>query len=575
MIVTKHCCLLYFFLFLLFGSAFAQGNFVQSHEYPKGVFRYPLDLPPSTAGSFGELRANHFHAGLDFRTNQRTGYPVHAALDGYVSRLKIQYGGFGNAVYITHPNGFTTVYGHLDHFSPEITGLVKKEQERLQRFEVDFGPDPLKLPVSKGQVFAWSGNTGASGGPHLHFEIRDTKTQETINAQLFGLTIPDRVPPTITSVSVYHLNGHPFNENTLHQTYPVRGTAGNYHLLKPQTLELSGSIGFGIAATDMNSTSANRNGVYSIELKVDGKTVYTYAVERFAFDQTHAINAYIDYPHFIRTGSFIQKCFILPGSRITLYPQSINRGVVTFNDDSLHEVEYVVKDIAGNTSTVKLKVRSSIPKESRPVVKTEGMVLRYNQRTEFTAPNIRIIAEPYNLYDDLDLIYSTSPRRPGGYSEVHHIQNRFTPIHDSLNVWVKPEISLGKYADKAVLYSTTTSGQESEYADGYVKAKIHAFGDFYIRIDTVPPSITPLTIHNGSNLAARKTISFRISDNLSGVKSYVGKIDGKWVLVEHDYKSKIFIYTFGPDITHGKHTFELTATDYKNNVSQFTADFFR
>lgn len=560
-------------LSVLFSNTQAQ-DFVQSKSYPKDVFRYPLDLPPSTAGSFGELRSNHFHSGLDFKTNQRTGYPVHAACNGYVSRLKVQYGGFGNAVYIDHPGGYTTVYGHLSRFSPELLALIRKAQAEQQKYEVDIPVDPFKFPVYQGQVFAWSGNTGASGGPHLHFEIRDTKTQETINAQLFGLTIPDRVTPTITGVSIYHLNGRPFSENTFRESYAVRGTRGNYHLLKPQVLELSGDIGFGISCFDTNSSSANHNGVYSIELKVDGKTVYTFAVERFAFDQTHAINAYIDYPYIQRTGKFIQKCFILPGARITLYPQSINRGIVTFNDTAEHDVEYLVKDIAGNASTVRLKVKSSIPKD-RGVFHPEGTVLHWDKHSEFVTDQIKLIAEPYNLYDDVDLVYSVSPRRPGAYSSLHHIQNRYTPIHDSLNLWIKPDVDLGKNGVKAVVTGTINGAVESEFSDGYVKGKVKGFGDYEIRIDTVPPVITPLNIHNGSNLAAARTISFRVSDSLSGVSGYMGKIDGEWVLVEHDYKSKLFIYTFGPEISRGKHTFEFTATDFKNNVSQFTAEFYR
>jgi murein DD-endopeptidase MepM/ murein hydrolase activator NlpD len=550
-------------------------DFTSTKEYPKNVFRYPLDLAPTTAGSFGELRPNHFHSGLDFKTMQRTGYPVHAACNGYISRLKIQFGGFGQAVYIDHPGGYTTVYGHLDHFTPEILALIRKTQAEQQKYEVDIPLDPFQFPVTQDQVFAWSGNTGASGGPHLHFEIRDTKTQETINPQLFGLTIPDKVPPTIFSVSVYQLNGRPFDENTPRQTYPVRGAAGHYQLSKPQTLQLSGNIGFGISANDMNSTSANKNGVYSIQLKVDGKVVYTFAVERFAFDQTHAINAYIDYPFIQKTGGFIQKCFILPGAKITLYPQSTDRGVVTFNDNAEHEVEYLLKDIAGNPSTVKLKVKSSIPKESHPIFHPQGTLLHYNVHNEFKTDKIRLIVEPNNLYDDLDLIYSIQPKHPGSFSETHRIQNRYTPIHDSLNLWIKPDADLGKYADKAVVVSAQNGAVESEYADGYVKGKIKGFGDYDIRIDTVPPSIAPLNIHNGGSAANLRTLSFRVSDNMSGVKSYSGTIDGKWVLVEHDYKSKNFIYTFEAGITAGKHTFVLTATDYKNNVSQFTADFYR
>jgi murein DD-endopeptidase MepM/ murein hydrolase activator NlpD len=570
--MIKYFCLLYAAFFVL-SCANAQ-DFTSSKEYPKNIFQYPLDLAPTTAGSFGELRPNHFHSGLDFKTLQRTGYPVHAAAQGYISRLKIQFGGFGQAVYIDHPGGYTTVYGHLDHFTPEILAIIRKAQAEQQKYEVDINLEPFQFPVYKGQVFAWSGNTGASGGPHLHFEIRDKETQETINPQLFGLTIPDRVPPSIFSVSVYHLNGRPFDENTLRQTYPVKGAAGNYRLSKPQTLELSGSIGFGIAANDMNSTSVNKNGVYAIELKVDGKTVYTFAVERFAFDQTHAINAYIDYPYKLKTGGFIQKCFILPGAKITLYPQSINRGIVIFNDNEIHDVEYVVKDIAGNASIVKLKVKSSIPKD-HPVFRPQGPVLHYDKHSEFANDKIKLIADPYNLYDDLELIYSASPKRPGSFSGLHHIHNRYTPIHDSLMLWIKPDSDIRKYADKAVVTGTVSGAVESEYADGYVKGKIHVFGDYDVRIDTVPPVITPVNIHNGLNMAAARAIIFRVNDNMSGVKSFMGKIDGKWVLVEHDYKSKIFIYTFGPGIAAGKHTFEFTATDFKNNVSQFTADFYR
>jgi len=251
-----------------FSNTHAQG-IIQSKTYPKGTFQYPIDLPPSTAGSFGELRPNHFHSGLDFRTNRRTGYPVHAAMYGYVSRLRVQLGGFGNAVYVTHPNGYTTVYGHLDHLTPELAAAVRKYQNDHQSWEIDFKLQPFQFPVTKGQLIAISGNTGASGGPHLHFEIRDSLTEETINPQLFGLTIADNIPPTLGSIAVYQLNGRPFNENTPRNYYAVAGAAGNYHLTGTQTIALSGDIGFGMVADDQNSSSVNRNGIYSLELKVD------------------------------------------------------------------------------------------------------------------------------------------------------------------------------------------------------------------------------------------------------------------------------------------------------------------
>ncbi|MGN8071762.1 M23 family metallopeptidase [Mucilaginibacter sp. SG564] len=548
---------------------------IQSRQYPQNYFRYPLDLPPTTAGSFGELRPSHFHSGLDFKTNQRTGYPVHAAAEGYVSRVRVQFGGFGRAVYITHPNGYTTVYGHLEAFSPAIAAIAKAYQYDHQTYEADFNLDPKQVPLQKGDVFAMSGNAGASAGPHVHFEIRDTQTEQTINPQLFGLTIPDRVPPSITSIGIYHLNGSPFSEKTPKEFLAVTGSVGtgSYRLLKPQVLHLSGYVGFGINTTDMNSASANHNGIYSLELKLDGQTVYTFTVERFAFDQTHAINAYIDYPAFESSRRWMQKCFILPGSHISLYPQSINRGIITFDDNALHDVEYVVKDVAGNTSTLKLKVQSE--KFTPPAYKIAGTLFHFDQKSEFSTDKVKVSIMPGNLYDDLDFIYSVSPKPASGFSQVHHIHNRLTPIHDSYDLWIKPDADLGKYADKAVIVGTANGCQGGYFQDGYVKSKVTSFGDYFIKIDTISPVIHPLNIINGKNMAAAKSINFRMSDNLSGIKTYAGTIDNKWVLMEWDYKSKILSYTFNGEIAPGKHVFKLTIGDNKNNFSEFTADFYR
>ncbi|GAA4336935.1 M23 family metallopeptidase [Mucilaginibacter gynuensis] len=546
---------------------------IQSKFYPKD-FRYPLDLPPSTAGSFGELRPNHFHSGLDFKTNQRIGYPVYAVFDGYISRLRIQYGGFGRAVYITHPNGYTTVYGHLDSFSPNIEKIVRDYQIQTQSYEVDFAPMQLQLPIFKGQQFAVSGNAGASAGPHLHFEIRDTETQETINPQLFGLTIPDNVPPSISAIATYHLNGAPFSEKTPHMFLAVTGAGGNYRLTNNQPVHLSGEVGFGLTAYDRNSASVNRNGIYSVELKLDGTTVYTFTVERFAFDQTRAINAYVDYPSLLSAGRWMQKCFVPPGSNVSLYPQAVNRGIIDFNDDAMHDVEYVVRDVAGNTSTLAIKVKST-PHDPFPAFKPTGQLFRYDQQNEFNAPNVKVIVPKGNLYDNLDFQYTKLPKKPGTFSDTHRIHNKFTQLHEAFNLWIKPDTSIGKNADKAVIMNAAGNVAAGTYEDGYVKAQCRYFGDYFVKIDTIAPVISPVNIRNRSNLAAVKSITLRISDNLSGVKSFAGKIDGKWVLVEHDFKSKLYKYYFDNDIKPGKHTFELTSSDNTNNVSQFTADFYR
>jgi len=550
-------------------------DIIQTKQYPRNYFRYPLDLPPTTAGSFGELRPNHFHSGLDFKTNGRTGYPVHAAQDGYVSRLRVQFGGFGNAIYITHPNGFTTVYGHIESFSPEMTKLIRQQQYQQQSFEVDFNLGMLQLPVCQGDVIALSGNAGASEGPHLHFEIRDSETQQTINPQLFGLTIADKVPPTLGTICVYHLGNDPFSEKTPRQFFGVAGASGQYHLLKPQFINVSGETGFGITATDMNSTSFNHNGIYSIELKVDGQKVYTFAVERFAFDQTHAINAYIDYPTFLSSHKFIQKCFILPGSKISLYPQSVNGGVINFKDDATHDVEYLVKDIAGNISSLKIKVKSIPAKFIPQAIPANTTLFHYDEQNEFSNEKVKLMVPPGNLYDDVYFTYSTLPEKKGTFSEVHRIHNRFTPVNDTMQLWIRPDNSIGQLTSKAVMVNAQGVCEPSIYEDGYVKSNVRTFGDYFIKVDTNPPVIRALNIREGVNMAKMQRIALKIGDNMSGVKTYAGTIDGQWVLMEWDYKTRVLSYKFDGSIAPGKHRFELTVTDNKDNAAHFSANFYR
>lgn len=544
------------------------------YRYPQDYFRYPLDLPPSTAGSFAELRPNHFHSGLDFKTNQRIGYPVHAVADGFVSRLRVQYGGFGLAVYITHPNGYTSVYGHLDHLTPELAKIIKDYQYKNQIWDADIALEPTQVLLKKGDVFAWSGNAGASAGPHLHFELRDTKTEETINAQLFGLTITDHIPPAIFAICAYHLNGKPFSENTTKQFISVIGSGGIYRLKEALPIHLSGQSAFGITTNDMNSTSLNHNGIYSIQLNADGKTIYVFTVDRFAFDQTHAINSHIDYPAFLSYGRWMQKSFVDPGNHIGLYNGTQNRGLIDFNDNAIHDMEYVVKDVAGNTSILKFQVKSTPPPVAEPN-DSKGTFFKFDQQNTFTTDQVKVIIPEGDLYENLDFVYATLPKKANAYSVVHRIQNRFTRLHDSYELWIKPDVSLEDKADKAVIVNTGGGSQGGVFKDGYVKAKVRDFGDYYIAIDTVAPVITPVNISEGKNMAAAKYMIFRLGDNLSGIKSYRASIDGQWVILEHDYKTKMFRYLFDEHCTQGKHQLDLVVTDQKDNVKKLTLNFYR
>jgi murein DD-endopeptidase MepM/ murein hydrolase activator NlpD len=570
------------FLFVISGYVTKAQQVFSTYKYPLVDFRMPLDIsPPALAGSFGELRPNHFHSGIDFRTNQREGYPVYAVADGYVSRIRVQNSGFGQALYLNHPNGYTTVYGHLQRFNPKIAKIAKDLEYSKRSFEIDEFPAAELIPVHKGEIIAYSGNRGSSGGPHLHFEIRDTKTEATINPQLFGINIPDNIPPVVYSMYVYHLNGKVFNEFTPKQYYQVSGAAGNYRLTTG-TLALSGEVGFGIITTDRHNGLSGLNGVYSVELQVDGKSIFTSSLERFQFENSKAINSHIDYPTFINTRKSIQKSFVDPGNPLQIYSGLQNRGRISFNDGQLHELKYIITDSKGNQSILPFKVKAGLEPSTAPAADTERdvtvqtILYPYNQVNEYNDESIKVIFPKGTLYNDLTFKHKTisKPSR-NAYSNVYQLQNAYTPLHTGFELWIKADASLEPYQSKAIIVNTNGSSQGGSFDEGYVKANIRSFGGFYIAIDTIPPAIFPLNISNGKNMSGVARMNFKIRDNLSGIKSFNGYIDGQWVLMEFDTKTATLWHTFDEKTTTGKHEFSLTVIDMKENSKTYTISFYK
>ena len=548
-----------------------------NNKYPLVDFRAPLDImPPAFSGSFGEIRANHFHSGIDYRTNQREGYPVYAIADGYVSRIKVENGGFGLALYVNHPNGYTSVYGHLQRFNPKIAQQVEQLQYQKKSFQLDEFPLPTQIPVRKGDLIAYSGNRGSSGGPHLHFEIRDTKTEATVNPQLFGLEIADNIPPVIYSMYVYRLNNQPFNEYTPKQYYEVTGAAGKYKLKNVNTLHIGAEFGLGLTVNDRHNGDSGTNGVYSIELEVDGKIVYTSALERFKFENSRAVNSHIDYPAYITTKRVIQKSFVDPGNPLQIYYNLVNNGRISFNDRAYHDIKYTVTDSKGNQSTLQFKVLADPEAVIHTKKQPAGLLFPYNQLNEFNNSEVKVSIPQGALYNDLNFVYATKPKPAvNAFSAIHEIHNKLTPLHTAYDLWIKPDSTLTPFLDKALIVNTDRVSQGGNFDNGYVKTKTRVFGSFFIAIDTLPPTIVPINISQGKSMKGISKMSFKIRDNLSGLKSINGYIDGKWVLMEFDAKTATLWHTFDQRTAAGKHTVTVVAIDLKNNSKTINIDFYR
>ena len=553
------------------------------------TFRRPLDIPVLLSATFAELRDNHLHSGIDYRTQGVAGHKVFACEQGYVSRISVSPTGYGNALYITHPNGYTTVYGHLDAFNDEITAYAKRQQYSQERFAVNLFPEPALLPVKRGEVVAFSGNTGGSSGPHLHFEVRDTETEETINPLLFGFGVKDNIPPVMRRLAVYPVGeGSTVNGSAKKLILDLEKTGNSYRIAGGVKLKIVGKVAFGIDTFDQISGSANRCGPYSIRLWVDSAMMFSQTMDRFSFDESRFINSLIDYEYYLSQRVRFNRMFIEPNNLLSVYDRHLNRGVVSFPDSANHRTLVVVRDMHGNNSrleftfvykpgkTTQTTATSYIPELFRYPKISEPM---YKKEMKHTQQGLLVVIPADALYDEIDFTCTASAALKGLYSRIFKIHNPNTPLHKAITIEITADTLPERLRDKALIVQIDPKGGRSgvggAYRDGVVSARSTVFGEFAIGVDTVPPRITPVNIKNGANMAGVKNIRFTIKDNFSGVSAYNGRIDGQWALFEYDAKNNLLCYNFDADrlTKNTQHTLELKVSDAKGNTAEYTARF--
>jgi hypothetical protein len=560
--------------------------------FPKDVFRSPLDVPLTLAGNFAEMRSNHFHAGLDLKTGNRIGLPVHAAAGGWVSRIKVSPTGYGLALYVDHPGGYTTVYGHLSRFADTLAAYVKRLQYRQRSYAIDTHPPKGRFPVKQGEVIAFTGNSGSSGGPHLHFEIRDAATEEPLNPLLFGLPVKDTLPPKIFRLKVYAAKDGSFARIERRSGRPpllvrpgapatlrVTRVNGTYRLRDVRSIRAHGRIGFGLQTHDYHDGSNNRLGVFRIRLEADDETLFRSEIDRFSFAQTRYINAHVDYAEHERSRRWIQRSFLLPGNRLPFY-RTENRGFLNVSEGQRRRLVYTVEDAAGNRARLAFDVEGTA---ARPVrvddASAYAAVIPRARAAVFEREGLRVSFPAYALYEDLELRYRALPPEEGAYSKLHAVHDAFTPVHKSLTLDIRADALPKDLRHRALIVRMDPEGNVSSvggsYRNGFIETRVRSFGTFFVTVDTLAPEIRPLNIRAGKSMRGLTSIRLRIKDDLAGIASYVGYIDGEWALFAYDAKTGTLVHTFDERVAAGPHTLSMIVTDRVGNVARYEAAFTR
>ncbi len=547
-----------------------------SPSYPKGYFRNPLNIPISLSGNFGELRPNHYHMGLDMKTQARENLPIYAAADGYISRIKIEPSGFGRALYISHPNGFTTLYAHMNDFNPTIEAYLKRKQYELEQWNVMLELPVGVLPVKKGDFIGYSGNTGGSQAPHLHFEIRTTDGDVNLNPFLFGFDIPDNTRPNLLRIGIYDRTKSVYHQSP--KIYPLKSAGAGKFIASTGVLKVNTPmISFGVTGYDTHTGSSNLNGIFSGTLVVDGVAVNGFVMDRISYNDTRYLNAHIDYKLKSASNIYMQHLSELPGYINSIYWKKEGNGVIDISDEEVHEIEIVVKDANGNTSTASIKVQYSGAEPAED--KLPGKMFYPMMLDVFESQECEFFIGEQCLYDSVKITYNKlNASSPMAVSSLHSIGNYFIPMQDSMLVRIRSNKELSEdQKNRTVMQwyaGSKKSVQKVEWNGDWASASFRDLGFFQLLVDNEPPIIVPSGFTDGSDLSKASRIVFTVKDNLDKFKNVRVEINGKWIRFSND-KGRTFIYRFDEKVGSGQHTMVIRAEDEAGNTTVRTYNFRR
>ena len=532
----------------------------------KTDFVSPLDIPFSLSGTFGEPRSTHFHAGIDIKTQGKEGWEVKSIAPGHISRIRVSLGGYGKALYLDHPDQTSSVYAHLKKFAPKIEAYIKSIQYKKQSYTLHEFPKKGEFAISAGEVIGYSGNTGSSSGPHLHFEIRDTDSQKPLNPLLFNLPIKDSQRPQIQELFLFY----PQKNNALmHSEFvslkKVNDSTYHTHLIKSY-----GKIGLGLKMFDRQDLSYSRNGIYKARVEINGKTIVRYEFDQLDYSDSKKLLVNLDYPTFIKKRSKILKLFFQNHKPLTFMKYLNNEGLFNIELGKSYLVKVIIEDFSGNSSYIEIYIDGT--KKKIPYKKLEGKLIE--PRLDYTLTlNDKELYFPKKTFFENAIIQIEEAKNSISigpnlfpFDNPYEIQFK-TNQEDSIKL---RQTFIAKKTEKKISFLPTNLDK------GYWKTKVKDMGNFTLARDSVAPKISPSNFRPNQWLSKLKYIKVNISDDFSGIKSYRGTINGKWVLFEYEPKRKLLTYDFSDKVfEQAKHELELEVEDNVGNKSIYKTIFFR
>lgn len=554
------------------------GSFSQSSVFSRpNNFSPPVDIPIFLSGTFGELRSNHFHSGIDIKTQGSEGKLIRSIDTGWVSRIVVSTSGYGKAIYITHPNGFVSVYGHLKKFSNKIEDVVIAEQYEKESFTVQLFFEKGEISVSNGEIIGYSGNTGGSFGPHLHFEIRDEKSQHPLNPLLFNkITIKDYYRPKITQLLVYPVDENStINGNNDTIVFELAGWGENHVLKQNRPIKVKGKVSFGIGSYDLMNKISNKNGVYSTKLFYDTTLIFNLEMNRLSFSTTRYINSLIDYNYFQKTRNRVVRTQVDTNNMLNNYKVVLNNGILEINDTLKHDLVFEIRDAYGNLSKLSFTIigDDSIVKGTNKVNK--GKYIDFKEKQLITMNGFKAEFPANAFYRSFYMNNQAYESDSISHSITYMLHDKYTPVHKHFSIEI--EFDTVKEILQRQYYIAYSEDNIDYYYSGNklinnkLTTRSRKLGYYQIMSDTIMPVIKEVNFANGEDISGQNNLKISITDDETGIKSYNGYLNGKWILMEYEPKKDMLIYNYDSLLITGTNEFTLEISDQVGNLSKYDA----